>query len=165
MLKRSILAVCCLVMIISLSTLMNHQNVLTPVTLSHSQSAQQVSDDLRHDPLNAIDQVRLDEADQRLIELVRDRRRMRENSSRSDESSLKVNFRQRWREHAERVQTQLRAFQTPIVKPTGDQTLVAPVLQEQNIPSKSIQQVETERLQDWLRDSPREHADFNSAGL
>ena len=49
----------------------------------------------------------------------------------------------------------MHAFQNPVAKPTGDQTPIAPVLSEQDIPSKTLQQVETERLQDWLKDSPR----------
>ena len=165
MLKRSTLAVCFLVLIISLGTIMNDQGGLTPVTPNHSESALPASDHSQEHPFHAIDRVRLDEADQRLIELVRERRRMRENYSRSDDSSPNVDFRQQWREHAEKAQTQMHAFQNPVAKPTGDQTPIAPVLSEQDIPSKTLQQVETERLQDWLKDSPREHANFDSAGI
>lgn len=165
MLKRSTLAVCFLVLMISLGTIMNYQGGLTPATPNHSESALQASDHSPDHPFHAIDRVRLDEADQRLIELVRERRRMRENYSRSDESSPQVDFRQQWREHAERAQTQLHAFQSPVARPTEDQTPMDPVLPKQEIPSKPLQQVETERLQDWLRDSPREHANYYSAGI
>ena len=86
-------------------------------------------------PFHAIDRVRLDEADQRLIELVRERRRMQENYSRSDDSSPNVDFRQQWR-HAEKAQTQMHAFQNPVTKPTGDQTPIAPVCRSRTSPLK-----------------------------
>ena len=81
MLKRSTLAVCFLVLIISLGTIMNDQGGLTTVTPNHSEFALPASDHSQEHPFHAIDRVRLDEADQRLIELVRERRRMRENYS------------------------------------------------------------------------------------
>ena len=92
---------------------MNDQGGLTPVTPNHSESALQASDHSQEHPFHAIDRVRLDEADQRLIELVRERRRMRENYSRSDDSSPKVDFRQQWREHAEKAKLNCMHSQTP----------------------------------------------------